>query len=125
MEFKARYEAAKAEKKVKVLTPQWYAFENPGDAVLGKLLGTSPVQSGLGTGTYLQYLMLTDDGLVKFSLGAATDRELSAVLVVGGIYRVEYQGQTKIKGGRRVNKFGVEMLEAADGEEPDLSETPF
>jgi hypothetical protein len=56
--------------------------------------------------------MDTDDGLVKFALGRATDNELKTVLKVGHVYQITYAGQQKIKGGRSVNQFKVHCLAA-------------
>jgi uncharacterized membrane protein (Fun14 family) len=125
MTYEERFKRAAENKTLKSLTPQWVQFDAAGKSVCGELLGTSEVAGTLGSGTYLQYLMRTDNGLVKFALGSATDRELKAVLVVGGVYRITYIGQQKIKGGKRVNRFDVVTL-TEDVEEPvQESDVPF
>jgi len=125
MTYKEQFEAAAKAGQVRSMSPVWTKFEKEGDAVCGQLLSSSEVPSGLGTGSYLQYLMRTDDGLIKFSLGAATDRELAAVLKPGELYRIVYDGQTKIKGGKRVNKFLVDALVLPDTEEITAGDVPF
>ena len=125
MMYSERFEKAKAAGQTKSLTPQWTAFDEPGKSVCGQLLSTSEVPGTLGSGTYLQYLMRSDAGLIKFSLGAATDRELKAILVEGGVYKITYFGQVKIKGGKRVNRFEVEQLEDEAEEVVPAGEVPF
>jgi len=99
-------QAEKAESVVDV-TPQWIAWEKKDQSVLGKLMGSGEVDSTLSSGTYKQYLMDTDEGLIKFSLGAASDKELHTILRVGYVYKITFKGQIKIKGGRKVNQFTV------------------
>jgi len=89
------------------LTPQWIAWEKKDQSILGKMMSFSHVDSTLGTGIYKQYLFDTDNGLVKFSLGTATDKELETILRIGYVYKITYHGQVKIKGGRKVNQFSV------------------
>jgi len=117
-------EAEKA-KTVFNVSPEWFTFEKKGSFVLGKLMGSSEVDSSLGSGTYLQYLFDTDSGLVKCSLGAATDKELHTVLKVGNVYRIEFLGQAKIKGGRRVNQFKCLAAQAPDDLQIVDSDVPF
>lgn len=110
--YLAQFEKAREEKHTEPVSPTWKTFEKPEDFVCGILLGSSDVQSSLGSGTYKQYLMRTDEGLIKFSLGAATDRELMPLLHEGKLYLITYLGPVKIKGGKRVNRFAVETLSA-------------
>ncbi|MHA1961936.1 MAG: hypothetical protein ACW99U_17140 [Candidatus Thorarchaeota archaeon] len=114
MSYTEDFKAAEKAKTAVDVTPTWFAFEAKGQFVLGKLMGTSEVDSSLGSGTYLQYLMDTDDGLIKFSLGAATDKELHTVLHTGSVYKIMFMGKQKIKGGRSVNQFKVLALEAPE-----------
>jgi len=113
--YKSLYEQAKKADNVRPLTAEYKKFEKKGDSVLGRLVGVTPVASTLGGGEYNQYLMETDEGLVKFALGRAGDSEIGAVMKVEKIYYVEFQGQEDIAGGRRVNKFKCE--EVGFGEE--------
>jgi len=124
MGYQERFTKAEKAGQTASVTPKWVAFDKEGESVCGKLLGTVEVASGLGSGIYLQYLMETDDGLIKFSLGAATDKELKTVLHTDGIYKITYVGQQKIKGGRRVNRFQVIALLEAE-EKVDNSDVPF
>ena len=84
MNFQEMWNEAEAEKKIVDITPQWVPWETEGQFIIGRFRGSSEVSSSLGEGTYLQYLFNTDDGLVKFSLGRATDNELKTVMVEGG-----------------------------------------
>lgn len=125
--YLAQFEKAREAKKTEPVSPAWKTFEKPEDFVCGVLLGSSDVQSSLGSGTYKQYLMRTDEGLVKFSLGAATDRELLPLLRPGKLYHIVYLGPVKIKGGKRVNRFAVETLseEAEEAEAVTDADIPF
>ena len=114
MSYAEEWKQAEKEKAVLDVTPSWVAFEKEGQSVLGKLMGTSDVDSTLGSGSYKQYLMDSDEGLIKFSLGAATDKELHTILRIGYVYKITYLGQAKIKGGRRVNQFSVMATHPAD-----------
>jgi len=125
MSYEQLWKEAVKDKQTVNVSPVWFAFEKEGSYVLGKLKGTSEVPSALGQGVYNQYLMETDDGLVKFALGAASDRELATVLKVGGVYRIEYLGQLKIKGGRRVNQFRVMAPEETDDVSSPDEDQPF
>lgn len=103
--YKELYEAAKKSKTTRELTAEYLKLNKKGDNVLGRLVGVNAVQSTMGGGEYNQYLFETDDGLVKFAMGRAGDAEIGAVMETGKVYRIEFQGQEEISGGRRVNKF--------------------
>lgn len=110
MNFQEMWKQAEKEKTIVDITPQWVPWEAEGQYIIGRFRGSSEVSSSLGEGTYLQYLFNTDDGLVKFSLGRATDNELRTVMNVGSIYMIVYLGQVKVKGGRKVNQFKAQVL---------------
>jgi hypothetical protein len=112
--LKEQFESAKAKKKTRSLSPEWITFDEPGKTVLGRILSWGPVASSLGSGSYNQYLMETDQGMVKFALGAAADRELCCVLHEGDLVCITYEGQVKIKGGKRCNKFDVAVVVSED-----------
>ena len=114
MNFAELWQEAEEKKQTMDITPQWVPWETEGQFIIGRFRGSSEVTSSLGEGTYLQYLFNTDDGLVKFSLGRATDNELKTVMVPGGIYQIVFLGQTKIKGGRQLNQFKVQTLSEND-----------
>ena len=117
MSYKADFAKADKARKIKTVSPSFFSFEKKGDCVMGRLLGTSDIPSALGGSPYKQYIVETDDGLVKFAMGGATDKELALLLVEGEVYRFTFQGEIKIKGGKRVNKFVVDQV--AEGEEPE------
>ncbi len=125
MSYSDAWKEAEKTKSTFCVSPEWFTFEKKGSFVLGKLMGMNEVDSSLGSGTYLQYLMDTDVGLIKFSLGAATDKELTTVMKVGNVYRIEYQGQAKIKGGRRVNQFKCLAAQMPDDLQVVDSDIPF
>jgi hypothetical protein len=122
--YKQLYETAKKKGTLKQRTPEFIKFEEPGQTVIGEFVSANTVKSSLNDGNYNQYIFQTDDGLVKFSLGAASDAELEAVLIQGCIYGIEFLGNEKISGGRSVNKFNVVEInefetEKANGKKND------
>jgi len=114
MNFKEMYEKRQQEGRIKDLTPEYITFTEKGDSILGRLIGITDVISTLNEGTYNQYLLETDDGMKKFALGNATDKELINTLIVGGIYVITFEGKEQLKGGRRVNKFSIESIPEFD-----------
>lgn len=110
MLYKDMLARAMKSKEIKMLTPLYFEWEKAGDQVVGKFVGASEVSSGLSEGTYKQYLIETDDGLVKFALGTATDREVEPLLETGHVYVFTYRGKEELSGGRRVNKFLIEEI---------------
>ena len=99
------YAESKKENNLTELTAFYKKWEKKGDNVIGAFVGKTEVQSGISGNTYNQYLFDTDDGLTKFHLGKGGDSEIGQVMVKGCIYRIEFDGQEKIKGGRSVNTF--------------------
>lgn len=114
MSYKEQYEEAVKSKLGRMLSAEYVAFEKKGQQVIGRLLSKNAVSSSLGSGEYNQYLLDTDDGLVKLALGKATDGEAGALMVVGGIYSIVFEGQEKLKGGRKINRFTILELEASE-----------
>jgi hypothetical protein len=126
MGYKEQYEEAQKVGGVQGLTPEFMKFEKKGEVVLGKYITSSDVQGQIGEGTYKQYLFDTDEGLVKFAMGAATDREVEPQLIAGDVYRVVFEGKEKITGGRQVNKFKVEHIAGDSVSSPEKGdEAPF
>ncbi len=125
MGYKDAFVAAAKAKTARLLTPEYVEFAKKGDSVTGKFLSSSDVKSTLGEGTYKMYVFDTDDGVVKFKLGAATDTELANVIVPGGVYQIVFQGQVRLKGGHSVNKFMVLALADKKSEEITDNDVSF
>lgn len=125
MSYLEAWKQAEKDKAVHDVSPTWTPFEKEGQSVIGKLLGTAEIESTLSKGSYLQYLMDTDDGLIKFHLGRAADNELHTVLKVGNVYKITYLGKEKIKGGRQVNQFKVFSASAPVDLSAPGSDVPF
>lgn len=96
---------------VKLLSPTFHEWKKEGETIVGKLLAKAEVTSSISTGSYFQYLVDTDEGPVKFHMGRATDNEIGALLVTGGVYSFTYKGSEKISGGRTVNKFEINAID--------------
>lgn len=107
MKYEEQYRKAQTDKTEETVTPIFKKFREIGEKIIGELLSYSVVESTVGEDKYNQYLFKTDEGLVKFALGAATDKEIVSSFELHGLYCIEFLGQIKITGGRSVNKFKV------------------
>jgi len=108
--YKEMYADSKKGGAVRQLTPAYKEWKKAGDQVVGAFISKNLISSSVGEGSYNQYVFETDDGVVKFHMGHATDTEVGEQFVKGMIYAIEYLGQEKISGLRSVNKFNVEEL---------------
>ena len=113
MSYKDMYIEACGRGEVERVTPTYFEFVNKEDSLVGEMVSFSIIRSGLNEGEYNQYIFNTDDGLVKFALGGATDREVAPLLSRGCVYHIVYLGQEELKGGKRVNKFDVTRILSA------------
>jgi hypothetical protein len=125
MNYKEQYEKAQKAKAGKKLNPDFITFDNPKDMVVGRFLNAHPVPGKKEGETYNQYLMETDDGLIKFHMGSVADGEIGVQLAIGGVYAIIYKGKEDLGGGRSVNKFDCyevpEMPEDAEDGKPKRS----
>lgn len=124
MTYEEMFKKAEKEKALKDLTPIFKEFRKKGEKIIGQFISCSDVDSSTGEGTYKHYLFDTDEGLVKFSLGAATDKEVLGLMGLDDIFVVEFINTIKISGGRSVNKFKVQQiitdLEQVGGEDDEI-----
>uniref|UniRef100_A0A6H1ZNP2 Uncharacterized protein n=1 Tax=viral metagenome TaxID=1070528 RepID=A0A6H1ZNP2_9ZZZZ len=125
-DYDQEYKDAQEAKEVKTVTPSYVEFKKKGDTVVGLLKGKTSVKSSAGEGFYNQYVVETSKGMVKFALGAATDREIQATVKAGHTYAFTFEEKVALKGGRSVNKFKVvEFGEPEVEEAPPDDEIPF
>lgn len=75
--------------------------------LVGRLMDAFDVESNVGNAPYKHYLMETDDGMVKFHLGGAADKEYASRLVIGEVYSITFLEKTDIGGGKTVNRFTI------------------
>jgi len=115
--YKEAYEQAIADKRLKTVTPNYVEFKKKGDQIVGQFVGKATVVSSTNKGEYNQYIFDTDDGMVKFAMGQATDKEVGQSLKQDSIYVITFNGQEKLSGARTVNKFVVEEIEPVDASE--------
>lgn len=92
---------------LKKLTPEFMKFERVGQKIIGRLVGMADVSSSRGDGTYKQYMLETEKGLVKFQTGSATDNEILPLLKPDRVYAFVFKGQEKGKSGYPINRFEV------------------
>ena len=102
----AAQRAVKA-KTAKSIDSAYWKPESKGDMRIGMFIDRFEVEASAGTGTYFQYLVETDDGLIKFALGTAGDKEYGERLIPGTVYIFEFDGKESIPGGRTVNRWKV------------------
>lgn len=126
MSYKAAYEKAKKEKSLEQLTAKYHEWKEQNEFIIGEFIHVNQVPGRQANTMYNQYLFMTDDGLVKFSMGGVTDNEAGIMMRQGEVYRVEYKGQEEIRGGQRVNRFLIERLQSPDVERVGgPGDTPF
>jgi hypothetical protein len=106
-DLKDRAEKAGARKS---LTPKFLELRTPGEEIVGRFMGTHEMPPKRGSTTYNQYIFDTDDGPVKFSMGANADKEILPSMVHGGVYCVRFDGAEEIEGGNSVNKWNVSEI---------------
>jgi hypothetical protein len=105
------------EGKGKNFSPVYITFGEDRKVVCGRFLHKAAVASSVSDGFYDQYLFDSDDGLIKFHLGSATDNEAGILMVAGKVYHIEYLGKEKLKGAKSVNKYHIEEIPYDDGED--------
>lgn len=121
--YRKMYEEASKKKSLHSITPVYREWGKEGDRVIGAYVSKAEVVGRLGGQTYNQYVFDTDEGLVKLSLGKATDNEVGQSFREGVIYGITFQGKEKIAGGRTVNKFLVEEVGGVEAEEAKAAES--
>lgn len=125
MSYKEMLERAQKAGSTESLTPKYVEWEKKGEVMVGRLRGIAEVQGKDGKSSYHQYIMDTDIGLVKFSLGSATDKESGLLMEIGKVYGIKYGGKEDLGGGRKVNKFEVVRIPGADAYEDSETSQPI
>lgn len=105
------YKEASRKEGTKEIGVTYFKFEEVGKHIVGVYVGFNPVPGQYQGQEYNQYLFETDDGPIKFHLGAAADRDYAPLLVIGEIYMVRYDGKQDIGKGQQVNRFHVEHID--------------
>jgi len=101
------YAKAKKSKALKQLTPAYHKWEKENETIVGAFVSSASVSSKEEGSSYKQYIVESDNGLVKFAMGKAADNDFGETLVPGVIYAFTFLGQERISGNRMVNKFDV------------------
>lgn len=126
MGYKDQYKQVKDSGEGRNLSPTYKEWDKKGDQIIGRMLAKNAVGGQQAGSTYNQYLFDTDDGLMKFAVGSATDNEAAALMKVGGVYSVIYGGKEKLKGGRQINRFEIlEVEPAGDSFVGNQGDIPF
>ncbi len=99
------------------VTVRFVKLDEKNASVIGQLKGLAKVKSSKNPGEYFQYVIDTDNGLVKTSFGAAYDKEMHAVLRIGGVYKWTFLQQRDLNNGHRVNDFQTVLLSEQEAEE--------
>lgn len=110
MTYKEAYEQAKKDGALGDLVPIFKEMRKKGDMVIGKYLGSNLQKGKLADTPYYMYLFETDEGLVKFSLGAVSDGEVRPSMKVGQVYAVTFEKSEEIEKGRKINRFKIEHV---------------
>lgn len=113
------FELAQKKGTAKNITPEFIPWEKKGQTVLGQFISKNLVKSREDDKTYGQYLFKTDIGLAKFSMGGAADNEYAETMIPGNVYHITFEGQEKLSGKKKVNKFTVLDLGLLPDDEDD------
>ena len=93
--------------RTKKLSVAYLPWDKKGQIVIGKLMSENVIVSRKTDGTYKQYVFHTDDGMVKFQCGSFFDNDQGALMKIGGVYSILFNGKKKIPSGNSVNDFEV------------------
>lgn len=110
MSYKDEFNKGKEKGKVQQITHAIKTWEEPGDALLGKVVEIGIFDKGKFETNCKYYLLDTDEGLVSTVLGAAADSGLEGRDVEGHIISIEFMGIKELKDGRHCNQFNIELL---------------
>lgn len=111
MDYEALYKQKQKDKEVVDITPLFVRFPNVDDYRVGRFIDTIEVESQQTGGHYMQYIFDTNDGRIKFHMGANADREIGSVMKKGCVYFVQFKGTEDIGHGQSVNKWSVLLVE--------------
>jgi len=118
------YQEAKKAKTMKSLGTKYVQWSDEGQQIVGAYLSHLQLPSRNG-GVYNQYLFDTDDGLIKFALGAAVDSEAHEYFERGCVYAITYQGKERsVASGNEFKNFTIEEVGAVEelAANPDKAE---
>ncbi len=109
--------AAKAQKEgtAKKVDIQVHKWEKEGDTLIGRIKAVNEKESDTFDGTYNQYLIETDEGMVATIFGAAVDMLFSTESPVGKVYMFTWQGKRALDKGRTMNVFTVMEIPEVKG----------
>jgi len=125
MKYSEAHKKAVKEKRTSKVTPDYIEFKEEGREIVGQFVGASSVASTRDGNPYNQYLFHTDDGLIKFAVGSATDKEIMPLIKQGQVYSIKFLGKEKLDKTRSVNKFLVNHIELTDEELMELDRIEF
>lgn len=92
------------------LSAEYLKWDKPNVQIVGKLLAVDQMSGEKFGKPYNMYVLRTDDGVVKFSMGGQADTEIGSQMTVGGVYSITYEGKEQLEGNRQVNRFKVWQL---------------
>jgi len=96
------------------ITVGFIKLEKEGDFLIGQLLGLNRIPSKNKEEVYFQYVIDTDQGMIKTAFGSAYDREMTSLLHIGGVYRWTFEGKKPLKNGHTVNVYRTETIDDSE-----------
>ncbi len=120
MSYAELLKQAEEAKTVQSLTVNFHAWDKKGETVLGRLISITHVPSSNGVGTYNHYMFDTDGGYIKCALGTVADTDMAALWQIGGVYHIKYEGKEKLKGGKSLHRFTIDLVEPGPNVEPSV-----
>ena len=96
------------------ITIAFRKLEKAGEYIIGQLIGLNRIQGKKADETYFQYVVDTDQGMLKTAFGNAYDGEMIAVLHIGGVYRWTFVEKKLLKNGHTVNVVRTEVIDDSE-----------
>ena len=98
---------AKDQKVAKAITAHRWKPAKSGDSLVGLLVAIDEAHSEAFSSDFRVYKFRTDDDLVSFVPGKATDAEVGAFMEVGQVYEITIKGKEKTSQGFMKNVYEV------------------
>ncbi len=122
MSYADQYKNAKTQGAAREMVAKYLKLDKEGLQIIGKLMGYTVIPEKVVNKKvmpeYRQYLFDTDEGLVKVAPGGNFDGSTGAMMKVGNVYALTFNGKRDIGGGHKVNDFALEEIPSDIGDEP-------
>jgi len=110
MNYADALKKAQAAKALQDVMPAFHEWKKEGELIVG-MFRMFEVLEGRKENKYFNiYTFETDEGMVRFTLGAMIDGQAAELLKPGLVYAITFKGQETIASGNKMNSFSVEYV---------------